>query len=186
TVEMMAARDAYLRLVLSLPDIFALRLRPDSPAHSQKPLEEWAGLLALATKLRAVSLTGEAEARANGEPQTDPLLSPGAEPHWTGLQTHWQIEERPFQSHVPVVGPGIAAFRQAWNNVSTRWYVLPMIQQQNVFNWATLNLITTIARDMSLVTDQSTREINSLALKVVHLEQKIDTLQRLLEGKKDE
>jgi GT2 family glycosyltransferase len=180
TIEMMAARDAYLRLVLSLPDIFAFRLQPDSPAHSQKPLEEWAGLLALATKLRAVSLTGEAEVQVNGEPQADPLLSPGAELHWTRLQTHWQIEEHPFQSHVPVVGPGIAAFRQVWNNVSTRWYVLPMIQQQNVFNWAALNLMTTIARDMSLVTDQSTREINILAREVVELRHQLAILEAKL------
>jgi hypothetical protein len=45
-----------------------------------------------------------------------------------------RLEERPFRSRVPLVGPLIAAFRAAWNNVSTRWYVRPMADQQTLFN----------------------------------------------------
>jgi hypothetical protein len=45
-----------------------------------------------------------------------------------------RLKERPFSSRVPLLGPLIAAFRTAWNDVSTRWYVRPMADQQSVFN----------------------------------------------------
>ncbi len=47
-----------------------------------------------------------------------------------------RLEERPFSSRVPVFGLLIAAFRTAWNDVSTRWYVRPLTDQQSVFNAA--------------------------------------------------
>lgn len=50
------------------------------------------------------------------------------------LEAVSEVEERPFESAVPVVGPLIARLRQAWNNVSTTWYVRPILQQQNEFN----------------------------------------------------
>jgi hypothetical protein len=33
-----------------------------------------------------------------------------------------------------VIGGLIARFREMWNNVSTKWYVRPLLQQQNEFN----------------------------------------------------
>lgn len=63
--------------------------------------------------------------------------------HWeqideriTELQARARIQERPFVSHVPVVGHLIAFIRRTWNNVATRWFVLPMVHQQNAFNQA--------------------------------------------------
>ena len=50
------------------------------------------------------------------------------------LQAVSEVEERPFTSDVAVIGPLIARLRQAWNNVSTTWYVRPILQQQNEFN----------------------------------------------------
>lgn len=44
------------------------------------------------------------------------------------------IREHPFHSDVPLVGGLIARFRQAWNRVSTEWYVKPMMRQQSQFN----------------------------------------------------
>ena len=35
---------------------------------------------------------------------------------------------------LPVFGPLIARLRAAWNSVSTKWYVRPLLQQQNEFN----------------------------------------------------
>lgn len=52
------------------------------------------------------------------------------------LKSKSALREQPFRSEVPVIGGLIAGFRRLWNNVSTRWYVLPMIQQQNEFNAA--------------------------------------------------
>lgn len=50
------------------------------------------------------------------------------------LREKQQIQEQPFSSGVPVVGPLIARLRAAWNSVSTKWYVRPLLQQQNEFN----------------------------------------------------
>lgn len=44
------------------------------------------------------------------------------------------LQEHQFTSHVPLIGGLIAAFRRAWNNISTRWYVSPILQQQSAFN----------------------------------------------------
>jgi hypothetical protein len=50
------------------------------------------------------------------------------------LEARKTVQERPFRSDKPLVGPLIAWFRTAWNSVSTRWYVLPLLQQQNLYN----------------------------------------------------
>jgi hypothetical protein len=51
-------------------------------------------------------------------------------PTLTQLQQKWQVQERPFQSNIPLV----ARLRTAWNNISTKWYVRSIVQQQNEFN----------------------------------------------------
>lgn len=51
-----------------------------------------------------------------------------------GLQARSVLQETVFRSHVPLIGPLIAWLRSAWNNVSTTWYVRPLIAQQNEFN----------------------------------------------------
>jgi septal ring factor EnvC (AmiA/AmiB activator) len=50
------------------------------------------------------------------------------------LEVKQTIREQPFRSDKPIIGRFIAWFRAAWNSVSTRWYVLPLLQQQNEFN----------------------------------------------------
>ncbi len=45
-----------------------------------------------------------------------------------------EVQERPFTSHSPLIGPLIAWVRTQWNNVATKWYVRPLLQQQNVYN----------------------------------------------------
>ena len=46
----------------------------------------------------------------------------------------WHVNERPFTSRVPVVGPIIAGFREVWNSVATKWYVRPLMEQQREVN----------------------------------------------------
>ncbi|MFO7538912.1 MAG: glycosyltransferase family 2 protein [Chloroflexota bacterium] len=46
----------------------------------------------------------------------------------------WEVVERPFASTIPLIGPLVARFRTAWNNVSTKWYVRGLLQQQNGIN----------------------------------------------------
>jgi chromosome segregation ATPase len=50
------------------------------------------------------------------------------------LQEGQTLVEQPFRSHVPLLGRLISWFRTRWNNVSTTWYVRPLIAQQNRFN----------------------------------------------------
>ena len=44
------------------------------------------------------------------------------------------IVEKPFSSTIPVLGPLIAWFRTMWNSVAAKWYVQPILDQQNEFN----------------------------------------------------
>lgn len=45
-----------------------------------------------------------------------------------------KITEQPFQSNAPLLGPLIAWFRGLWNSVAAKWYVRPMLVQQNEYN----------------------------------------------------
>ncbi len=150
TVEMMAVRDAYVRLVLSLPEILAFRLRPGGIAQSQDPQKEWNELLAMVSDLQNScvqdqpletlytqleyteehAIGAQVQKAASGQMSESDL----AQSVWGRLAAQWEVKEQPFHSNAPVLGSGIAAFREAWNNISTRWYVLPMLQQQVMFN----------------------------------------------------
>ena len=50
------------------------------------------------------------------------------------LAQYAEVQEQPFRSDIPFVGPLIARFRTLWNSVSTQWYVRPLLQQQNRLN----------------------------------------------------
>lgn len=50
------------------------------------------------------------------------------------IETTAQVQERPFTSNAPLIAPLIIWFRRQWNNLSTTWYVRPLLQQQNEFN----------------------------------------------------
>ena len=53
-------------------------------------------------------------------------------PDW--LAEKADVEEKGFASPTPYIGPLLVLFRTAWNNVATKWYVRPIVQQQNEFN----------------------------------------------------
>jgi hypothetical protein len=57
------------------------------------------------------------------------------------LQASAHIRERPFVSHVPIVGRFIAFFREKWNSIAAKWYVRPMLHQQNIFNQVVVQTI---------------------------------------------
>lgn len=50
------------------------------------------------------------------------------------LQAHQTIPEPTFVSETPLAGPAIVAIRRAWNWMSTKWYVLPIVQRINHFH----------------------------------------------------
>ena len=54
--------------------------------------------------------------------------------HIAVLEGNMLLHEEPFESNAPVIGPLIVRFRYIWNWMSTRWYVKPIMKQQNDFN----------------------------------------------------
>lgn len=63
------------------------------------------------------------------------------------LAEKWQVQERPFTSNAPLIGPLIVRLRRFWNNLSTTWYVRPLLQQQNEFN----HLLTRYLDDLTAI-----------------------------------
>lgn len=68
------------------------------------------------------------------------------------------VVERPFTSNVPLLGPLIARFRAAWNNVASRWYVHHVVVQQNEFNRLAVRQLETyeieLREQMALLEEQ--------------------------------
>ena len=55
-------------------------------------------------------------------------------PNLEWLEERAQVQERPFTSDTPLIGKLIVWFREAWNSMSTKWYIRPLLSQQNKFN----------------------------------------------------
>ena len=112
--ERRAVSLAYLSIQRQLPQILAARAQQGEGALSAAETTAIGEELAvLRQKALAASFDETGLAR----------LSAAAELH-----------ERPFVSAVPLVGPLIASFRTAWNNVASRWYLGHLMTQQNAFN----------------------------------------------------
>ncbi|WP_420645712.1 hypothetical protein [Candidatus Leptofilum sp.] len=79
------------------------------------------------------------------------------------LMAQEPLHERPFTSNVPLFGPLIVAFRNAWNSVSTRWYVLPIMQQQIQIN-----------KQMQLVINELTQRQELDARRIAQLEARLN------------
>lgn len=113
------------------------------------------------------------------------------------LKEKWHVQERPFVSHTPLIGPLIARFREAWNSVSTRWYVRLLLQQQNEFNWLVVQRLQEVEEfeevqslageldERALDNDREAmalaREAGELTYAVVRLEKRLAELETRLE-----
>jgi hypothetical protein len=62
------------------------------------------------------------------------------------LQEGAQVRERPFTSDMPVLGRFIVFVREKWNSVAAKWYVRPMVQQQNRFNATVVDVLQEMSR----------------------------------------
>ncbi|MDX1687892.1 MAG: hypothetical protein R3248_07905 [Candidatus Promineifilaceae bacterium] len=108
------------------------------------------------------------------------------------LEEKAEIEERPFRSETAVVGPLIARFREMWNSVATKWYVRPLLQQQNNFNRLVVERLhdhdsrlieqdreqTGAAHDMAALSAQvaqANRRLADLEAEVERLQAKLDS-----------
>jgi hypothetical protein len=185
-VERRASAIAYRATLSVLPEIWLARTRDGG--SSPKPIAEEEQTL-IADQLQNLFEI----ARQVSEPLPGPEVPQKMNDESTypvstlhQLRTKQQIQEQPFVSRMPVFGPLIARLRAAWNNVSTTWYVRPLIDQQNRFNAATVDHIEGFyawliamdreqsghARDLAEVTlqlVQLNRQLQELSQQAIHL-----------------
>ncbi len=76
----------------------------------------------------------------------DVQLYPQLRHHLQEAESLAHVQEQPFQSRLPVVGRLIAWLRDRFNRISTRWYVLPLLQQQVHFNMAVVRALQDLQR----------------------------------------
>jgi O-antigen biosynthesis protein len=76
------------------------------------------------------------------------------------------LEEVRFQSRLPLV----ARLRTAWNDLATRWYVRPSLDQQTRFNLAAARALATLAEQATARSAADTLDIALLAFRVGRLE----------------
>ena len=161
--DIMAIRRAYLHTMLHLPDILAFR-------HSSSV--EAGLLMDLLSSLRSATLAGLLPPEDTG---VSPTTS-GTEAEQVRTKARAEslklvlrsqrIREVPFASQVPVLGKMIVAIRSLWNSMATKWYVRPMILQQNVFNEQVANYLGLLSRDLELLSRdvaENIREMTTLA-----------------------
>jgi O-antigen biosynthesis protein len=123
--ELHTLRQVFMELLLALPE--RLAARGDSRLGAFQ-----AALLQLRQATLARQLVEDPPA------SEDPLPRE--------LAAHQHIEEPAFVSDVPLAGPLIAGFRQAWNNVAARWYVQLIMEQQQAFNRLVAEMLAAQAR----------------------------------------
>jgi GT2 family glycosyltransferase len=129
--ELMTARRAYLHTILALRSILAFR--GSSPQEAD-------ALVGLLSDLRSATLASLAAMVATEDPSGShqPLVQTATVRERAKLletlRANQAIHEQPFTSQVPVVGRLIVSVRNLWNSVAAKWYVRPMLHQQNVFN----------------------------------------------------
>jgi hypothetical protein len=102
------------------------------------------------------------------------------------LRQRSTVQEVPFHSRIPALGPLIAAFRRQWNQVSTRWYVLPMIQQQNKFNALVVNVLEQQKYDQRRLAEVLATYIGESGREIAELAQEIQKLNDLSAERPDE
>ena len=103
------------------------------------------------------------------------------------LAKEWRVEEEPLRSSVPVVGPLIAAFRNAWNSVAARWYVRLLFQQQQGFNQLVSGVVSQQmvhqleqSQRHSLLLCDREQSIAALAAQLARIEVRVLRLEKML------
>jgi len=155
-IERRAVSLAWLSTQRQLPQILSARAQQgEGVLSAAETASIGEGLAALRQKALAASFDGTGLAR----------LSAAAE-----------LRERPFVSSMPLVGPLIATFRTAWNNVASRWYLGHLMTQQNAFNRLAVDEMERLERElreqMALLEEQ--------VVAAVELREEIDRLQARL------
>ena len=101
------------------------------------------------------------------------------------------VQERPFTPSRPgIFGQLVVRFRTLWSQVATKWYVRPIIQQQNAYNLALIeklreqeNRLTQLDREQAELT-RETAEITTQLIQLNQLLTRIDQRVAQLEENK--
>ena len=97
------------------------------------------------------------------------------------LANMWEVEERPFTSDKPIIGPLIVRLRELWNWMSTKWYVRGLLEQQNRFNYRILQRLSEL--ETHVLDFNADRESTALARDMGELRVRLTALeQRLNDG----
>ena len=83
------------------------------------------------------------------------------------------LHEPDFSSNAPFIGPLIVAVRRAWNWMSTKWYVRPILWQQSDVNARTARVISDLAQWHEL----DARRLSQLEARVAALEARLARLE---------
>lgn len=158
-----------------------------------------ASLAYLATRRRLVEI-GAARARQGAgpwAPETERQIEAGLRHLWSQAQTGGlgetalarlsaaaNLSERPFTSAVPLIGPLIASFRSAWNDVASRWYLGHLMAQQNAFNQLAVGLLAGYEaearemRDLIQMLEEQVVVSSEMSLRLQELEALVKELER--------
>jgi len=82
------------------------------------------------------------------------------------LEGKMLLKESAFVSHAPFVSGLIVRFRSVWNWMSTKWYVLPLITQQNEYNMA----VTQTLREVITSMESLAHLVQDMQMRVAELE----------------
>jgi len=195
--ERRAAARAYRTTLKNLPAIWMARTRDGGPLMKQVTEDQDRQIVEKLQMLREAAWRPDDSSPA-AEPGDQSTTEPAGPPRVLDqLKAKWRVQEWPFVSHIRVVGPLIARFREAWNSVSTKWYVRPLLQQQNEFNWLVVQRLQELERfeevqnlvgeldEWALDNDRDgtalAREVGELTYAVVRLEKRLAELETRLE-----
>ncbi len=147
-------------------------------------------LLELRRELRALQTESPPAA-----PASEPLGADALGTAVQELQRRSVITPRPFVSGFPVLGGAIATFRTLWNDVATRWYLQPLLQQQAEFNASVVRFAQVISQTIRLMQPDQDQEEDiarrdrqevALARSLAQLEILLSNLQRDLKRMDDQ
>ncbi|MEI7553767.1 glycosyltransferase family 2 protein [Candidatus Chlorohelix sp.] len=88
----------------------------------------------------------------------------------------WLVEEKSFNSRIPFV----AALRERFNNISTRWYVKPILQQQVDYNATVARAIEDMGQLVLAHETARNIELAALAERFTGVEKRLNRIEEML------
>jgi cellulose synthase/poly-beta-1,6-N-acetylglucosamine synthase-like glycosyltransferase len=94
------------------------------------------------------------------------------------LDKRRRLHERPFTSRAPLVGGLVARLRGAFNSIATRWYVLPIMEQQSAFNAGVVQTLRALARQADAQESVGAASQGILTKRLQALEERLERIEK--------